>query len=468
MGDIPHGLEQLCAGSSGLELVTAETERAQLSHDTWVRGYLERRCAEARPAAAVVRPRSTVAVSALLKWADESSTPLVPFGLGSGVCGAVRAEPGQVVVDMGRMTSILALNDHSLIVTVQPGIRGADLEAELGRRGLTLGHFPQSIDVSTIGGWVSTRASGQLSTLYGNIEDMVLGLEAVIPGGRVIRLPSVPRSATGPDLRQLLLGSEGTLGVVTEVTLRLHPRAESERGRCYAFDTLAKGIEALRLILRAGWRPAVTRLYDSKEAGRNFAGAEAGDSAVLLLMSHGPASLVEAETKAAAATISGLGGRDLGEEPLTSWLEHRNEVPDFDTLLDQGLVFDTIEVAAAWDCLVPLYDTVVERVEAMEKVIAMTGHLSHCYTQGANIYFTFVAAEQDPAVAMKLYDRVWETTMTATRELGGTVSHHHGIGRVRKPWLAEELGDARELLVALKTALDPKGIMNPGVLVDLN
>ena len=177
---------------------------------------------------------------------DRTGTAVIPYGLGSGVCGAVVAGRDQVVIDMSRMARMVEINDTSLTATVEAGMRGSDFEASLEARGLTMGHFPQSIELSTVGGWCATRAAGQFSTLYGNIEDMLLGCEFVIPGGEVLRLPAVPRASTGPDLKQLLLGSEGTLGIFTELVLRVLPLAEATRGQCFAFSSLGGAIEALR------------------------------------------------------------------------------------------------------------------------------------------------------------------------------------------------------------------------------
>ena len=465
MADARAALDELVREQKGLEVVTDPTEGEAKSHDRWVRSLIERRAGVERRAAAVIRPSSTAEVSALLAWAERTRTPVVPYGLGSGVCGAVLAGPGEIVVDMARMDRILEINEASLTVTVEPGMRGADFEAELAKSGLTMGHFPQSIDVSSVGGWCATRASGQFSTCYGNIEDMLLGCEVVLAGGRTLELPPVPRSATGPDLRQLFIGSEGTLGIFTRLVFRIHPLPASRRARAYTMPSMAAGLEALRLILRAGWRPAVTRLYDPTESGRHFAGSGLEGRPALLLLSEGTEERVRVEAKASWTLAEAQGGADQGDGPVESWLEHRNEIPSFDSLLDQGLVFDTIEVAAAWDRIASLYEAVVRRGAGVDGMLAMSAHVSHCYTQGANLYFTFIAAEKDAEKAIALYDKVWELVMSATHEHGGTIAHHHGIGRVRREWLGRELGAARDLLVALKTTLDPHGIMNPGVLV---
>jgi alkyldihydroxyacetonephosphate synthase len=449
----------------GLEVLTDVAAIEARSRDSWMRSLLETRISGAPRGAVVVRPSTAAEVASVLAFADRTRTPVIPFGLGSGVCGAVLASGNEIILDLGRMNRILEINETSLTVRVEPGMRGSDFEEELNRRGYTMGHWPQSIGISTVGGWCATRASGQLSTLYGNIEQMLLGCQVALPDGKLMDLAAVTRSATGPDLRHLFLGSEGTLGVFTELVFRIHPKAELSVGRAFAMPSVGSGLEALREMLRSGWTPAVTRLYDATEAGRNFA-VTADGKPVLLLMSEGTPERVRTETTAVHAIASKHGGIDRGEDPVTSWIEHRNKVPSFEKLLSQGLVADTIEVAIGWDRIGELFETVTARGGAIPGVFAMSGHVSHCYTQGANIYFTFVAAEADPAAAIGIYDAAWRTTIETTIELGGTIAHHHGIGRVRKEWLRQELGEGASLLASLKRSFDPNGIMNPGVLID--
>jgi alkyldihydroxyacetonephosphate synthase len=460
---IESRLEQLERAQSAPEIIRDQAITEEKSRDWWTRARVARRTSPGPRAAAVLRPRSTAEVQTVLRWAQETGTGIVPFGLGSGVCGAVQADANQVVLDTSALNRVLEVDEESLTVTTQPGVRGSDFEAALAERGLTMGHFPQSIALSTVGGWCATRAAGQLSTLYGNIEDMLLGCEVVVPGGEVWRMAPTVRSSTGPDLKQLFLGSEGTLGVFTELTFRIHPAPEKRAGAGYRLADLASGIEILRLAMRAGWRPSVTRLYDATEAGRNFRVSSNG-APILLLLSEGPAALVDVEQGALAALAKGLGAESLGPEPVESWLAHRNEVPDIAALIDQGLVVDTIEVAASWHRLAELFDAVVGEGSKIPGMIAISGHVSHCYTQGANIYFTFVVMEPDAERGVAVYDRVWDLTMRHTRAVGGTIAHHHGIGRVRKKWLAQELGSSVALLQRVKSTIDPAGIMNPGVL----
>ena len=298
-------------------------------HDQWVISILRGLEKRAPRPSCVVSPRSTAEVSRILEIADADRVPIVPFGAGSGVCGGAVAPAGAIVVDLRAMNRIVELNEQAMTVRAEPGVMGADLEHWLSGRGYTMGHFPQSIDVSTIGGWVATRSAGQLSTKYGNIEEMLLCFEAVLPGGRVVRTRPVPRSSTGPDLRALFIGSEGTLGILTEATFRVHPSPEATARRAFSFGDTHAGLEAIREVVRAGWRPAVVRLYDPVEAARNFAGVAPDGQALLLVLAEGPRGLVDAEMAAIARAAASHGSKDCGEDPVSSWLVHRNQVPTF-------------------------------------------------------------------------------------------------------------------------------------------
>lgn len=440
------------------------------AHDYWALEAIRDRGPEAAPPpACVVFPESTEEVAKVLALAQERRVAVVPYGLGSGVCGGVRPGGEAIVLDTRRMAALLEVNGEALTASVQAGMNGAELERLLGERGFTLGHFPQSIALSTVGGWVSTRASGQLSTRYGNIEDLLLALEVVLPGGQVVRTFPAPRAATGPDLRQIFLGAEGTLGVVTEATLKISPKPEWQQGFGATLASWDDGMEISRELLQAGWRPAVLRLYDEVEAQRNFGTWVQQAAPLLLVMSEGTRVMtpaLEAELEAARAACRERGATLLGEEPLRHWLGHRNQVPSWEALLAGGLVVDTIEVAATWDRVRPLHRAVTDAIKAVPGIIAASGHTSHGYTTGVNIYFTFVGSATAPDEQERIYRRAWNAAMEATIAAGATIAHHHGIGRVRREFLPREVGEGgMTVLRALKAALDPHGIMNPGVLL---
>ena len=439
---------------------------ARASRDTWVVSVW--RSLQARPptpAACVVRPRATAEVAKVLAYASREHVAVVPFGAGSGVCGAVLAGADAIVVDLGDMRALRAIDGHNLLATAEAGLLGSEFEAQLNAAGYSMGHFPQSIALSTVGGWVATRAAGQFSTKYGNIEDMLVAFEAVLASGTVIRTRAVPRASTGPDLRHLFLGSEGTTGILTEVTFEIHPLAPATTQQAIAFPSMRAGLETLRRIVRDGWRPAVLRLYDEIESGRAFAGAAGATECLLLVLCEGPHALVAVEQAAVEAIAGECGGRVVGPAPVESWLHHRNAVPGFETFLKQGMIVDTIEVATAWDKIDALFAGVLAAMRAVPGLIVASGHSSHTYPTGTNIYFTFAAKPETPEDLEGLYFQIWNAAMEATLAAGGTISHHHGIGRVRREWLPKELGGAYEALVTLQRALDPVGIMNPGALL---
>jgi alkyldihydroxyacetonephosphate synthase len=447
-------------------LVDDPARIARARRDTWVIAVWRSLQPTPPPApACVVRPRSTAEVSAILAYASREGVAVVPFGAGSGVCGGIEPDASSIVVDLGDMRALRAIDGQNLLATAEAGLLGSEFEAALNEAGYSMGHFPQSIALSSVGGWVATRSAGQFSTKYGNIEQMFIAFEAVLPSGAVIRTRPVPRASTGPDLRHLFLGGEGTTGILTEVTFEIHPSPEATERQAIAFPTMHDGLEALRRIVRAGWRPAVLRLYDEIEAGRAFAGTAAASESLLLVLCEGPAGLVPAERAAVEAICAGVGGRAVGPAPVESWLHHRNTVPGFDVFLKQGMIVDTIEVATTWDKIDSLYGGVLAAMRAVPGLIVASGHSSHTYATGTNIYFTF-AAKPDVADDIEaLYFRIWNGAMEATLAAGGTISHHHGIGRVRREWLPRELGAAYDVLVAIQRTLDPAGIMNPGALL---
>lgn len=436
--------------------------------DTWSLARLWRlRDQLGPPPLCVVAPPDTEAVRRILAFANRERIGVVPFGAGSGVCGGVLPAGDSIVLDMGRMNRLLEVNETALVARAQAGMMGNAFEAALEEKGFSSRHFPQSIDISTVGGWVATRSAGQFSTRYGSIEDALVGCEVVLADGRVVRTAVTPRASTGPDLRQIFLGSEGTLGVITEATLRIHPLPASQELLSYRFADMRTGLEVIRETVRDGWRPPVVRLYDGVETERNFSSVASGSECLLLLVSEGAEALTAAEAKACRAYAEAAGGTDCGPEPVRHWLAHRNEVPTFESFLERGFVLDTIEVAATWDRIGAVYDGVVTALRAIPGMVAASGHSSHSYLTGTNIYFTFAARPSDPRDAEALYRLCWDTTMAVTLARGGSIAHHHGIGRVRREWMAREHGEGIAILRALKAALDPNGILNPGVLLPL-
>lgn len=444
-----------------------EAVRAAHRRDTWVLGEL--RDFEGHPPplpVAVVEARSTAEVSTAMRICRAHRAPVVPFGGGSGVCGGIETAADTVVISTRGLTGLIELDDRDLTARFGAGTLGGDAERLVARAGLTIGHWPQSIEISTVGGWVATRASGQYSTAYGNIEDILLALEVVLPDGQVIRTRPTPRAAAGPDLRQLFLGSEGTLGIVTEVTLSLRARPAAFQRQAFHFENLRAAIEPIRELLRAGWRPPVVRLYDPRESRRHFRASCPKDRAMLILLHEGPEPAVPVEATAVAALCRAAGGEPADRDAVDHWFDVRNEVPSFRSFIEQGTIVDTIEVASTWNHLADIYEAVTRSVSAVPGVLASTAHTSHAYRSGANLYFSFAAKPAEPAQMAAVYEECWRRTMIATLENGGGIAHHHGIGRVRREWMTEEWGATGvALLRAVKRALDPDGLLNPGALL---
>jgi alkyldihydroxyacetonephosphate synthase len=322
------------------------------------------------------------------------------------------------------------------------------------------------MDISSVGGWVATRSMGQFSTAYGGIEDMILGLEAVLPSGDVFETRLTPRSAAGPDLKQLFLGGEGTLGVVTAVTFSVRWKPEERIFRAYYAADMEQGFEAQRYIIQTGWRPPVMRQYDPAEAARLFPEHARGEDCLILLIHEGPAALAQAEAAACAGLAIDAGCEPGPEAAAAQWLAERNQVPAVEEYLNQGVVVDTIEIAATWDRIGPIYRGVCASLGEVEGLLLASAHSSHCYRSGLNLYFTFAALPPDSRDMASAYWECWRRTMEAVLAGGGGIAHHHGVGRVRRKWLARELGPGgMKMLGNLKQALDPTGFMNPGVLV---
>ena len=412
----------------------------------------------------VVRPRSAAEVATALKWATETRTPVYPFGAGSGVCGGFAPGVG-LVLDLGAMSNITDLDERSRLVTAQAGVTGPQLTTYLAERGYLLGHEPQSLAISTVGGWVATRACGQLSAKYGGIEDLLVSLEAVLPTGEVIRSKTVPRRAAGPDVASLMIGSEGTLGVVTEVTLRVTPRPDTRTDRCILFEHMADGVQACRKLAQSDLQPTVVRLYDREDTTLFMRHEEDPPQGNALLLSFDGR---DAEGRAdQAAQLAG--GEALEVRFVERWWDHRNDaVDEFASLMrGEGLlgphgVVDTMEVSGTWSVLRGLYHSMKEGLAPLADFVGC--HLSHVYPDGACLYFTLASATSTDEDALGTNERWWDTGMRTCLDNGGSISHHHGIGRLKAPWLAEELGGWFDVLKMVKMAIDPNGIMNPGAL----
>jgi alkyldihydroxyacetonephosphate synthase len=436
-------------------------------HDYWVLSHLDDLQGRAAPPPrCVVRPHSVDDVVATVNACRDANVAIVPFGLGSGVCGGVLAHTQRVLLDLSSMHQTRHIDPVNLLASFDAGKRGSDAEAEVAARALTIGHWPQSVAVSSVGGWVATRASGQFSTANGNIEDIVYSIEAVLADGSVLHAGKAPRAASGPDLRHLLLGSEGTLGVITGVTLSVRRKPEAQDYSAFLTTSLQQGFDFQRELIQRGWQPPVMRQYDAIEAQRSFAAHARADCGVLIMVHEGPAERVAVELEASDQLARKMGLQVIPATATTHWLDHRNTVPHWRAFLEKRIVVDTVEVSAPWDRIAALYSGVVAALQSVPDVLNASAHSSHAYRSGLNLYFSFAVRPEDPAEMPQRYRDCWHAIIDTTAALGGGIAHHHGIGRVRAPYLHHDLGSTGlSVLRRVKTALDPTGIMNPGVLL---
>jgi alkyldihydroxyacetonephosphate synthase len=441
------------------------TERAT---DSWTLDLLRRARGDEIPGpAAVVFPASTGEVAAVLAWATETGTAVIPRGAGSGVCGVPVNMAGAVVLDLSRMDRIGDADLVSQAVTVQAGVRGDRLEEALAEQGLTTGHYPQSIAISTVGGWIAASSAGQASTGFGAIEDILLGLTAVLPTGEILRCRAVPRTAAGPDLRRLLIGSEGTLAVVTEATLACRTRPAGYEWLAAGFPDFGTMAATLRDVRRAGTGVAVLRGYDETDAQFSFGALDHPGGGVGL--AGFPVGLAGREDRiAAAAELLTRTGTDLGARYGAHWEQHRNDavqtyaqVMGPERAFGAGAIVDTMEVAGLWSAVPRLYEEIRQALAGHAQVVGC--HLSHLYPSGSSLYFTFLINGTDEHDAEAKYRQAWDQAAASCTQAGGTITHHHGVGRLKAPYLEDELGPAGiGVLDKIRAALDPAGIMNPG------
>ncbi|GAB2923394.1 FAD-binding oxidoreductase [Rhodococcus aerolatus] len=428
---------------------------------------------------AVVAPGSVPEVQAVLAVAVEHDLAVVPFGGGTGVVGGVdpvRADrAGVVCLDLHRFDRLLALDEVSGTATLEAGLRGPQAESLLRERGFSLGHYPQSFRHATVGGFAATRSSGQASAGHGRFDDMVEALTLVTPRG-VLAPGRAPGSAAGPDLTRLVLGSEGTLGVITDVTVRVHRVPEVTRYAGWSFPDLATGADALRTLAQSGSLPTVVRLSDEVETAMNLAlaadvggASPAAGGCLAVTTVEGTTAHADARHAEVTALLRAAGGTPLGEAPARGWEAGRFDAPHLrDALLDVNAVAETLETATTWSRLHALKAAVttalVETLTAAGTPPLVMAHVSHVYPAGASLYLTVVFARGDDPAAR------WAAAKTAAGDAiaaaGATITHHHAVGRDHRPWMRAEVGDlGLDVLRAVKDALDPAGVCNPGVLI---
>lgn len=479
---LPPGFVDALSGIVGLDnLAVDDLSRAMHACGKFYGELVQLRLGKVpHPPQAVVYPRSQLEVEQVVALCSRQEVPLIPFGGHSSVTRGVAAPRGGVSLDLTRhLNQVLSISPIDCSVTVQPGIYGPAMEQELNRAGFTLGHFPQSFEFSTVGGWVATRGAGQASTGYGKIEDMVLGLTMVTPAG-TIRTRPLPAEATGPDLDRLLMGSEGAFGVITEVTFKI--RRHLPENTClasYIFKDFEQAVEAMRRIMQARFgAPCLFRLSDPEETQAAFLmggkqgglgdkfltalGYEPGKRCMMFLSAEGDKTQARLVARSAGRIARRLGAFPLGAGPVRKWLAQRYSSAYLrEPLMDLGLRTDTLETSVNWERLMELWAATRVYIKSRPHTICMV-HLSHLYENGANLYFTFIApmAEGDEVTDFTEFHQGLVETILAH---GGSLSHHHGIGRMLGPWMEREIGPvAMGLLRSIKRHLDSAGVMNPG------
>jgi alkyldihydroxyacetonephosphate synthase len=413
----------------------------------------------------VVRPRTEEDVALTLAIASERRVPVVPWGGGSGTQGGALAIHGGIVIDLRSLADVIEVDEVSMAVTVQAGKNGRELEAELNARGLMLPHYPASVEWATIGGYIAARGSGVLSTRYGKIEDLVLSLRVATPAGGLVDTVGVPRHAVGPELTQLFVGSEGTLGVITRATLQLAPLPEERRFAAVAFPSVSTGIAAIRRALQAGHRPSVVRMYDEEATRLTFAPVVGEDLSGVYTVLAFEGATAQTEERGTLALAREAGAEVLDPALGQRWWDRRYDFYHPPHQPELPAIWGTLDVVATYDRIEAVYDALRT---AVREPYAHTGlqlrmHFSHWYLWGTMIYGRFVVPDGgDDALA--LHDRIWEDGMTAALDAGAVINDHHGVGLKLGPYMRRQHGAALDTMRHIKAALDPNGVMNPGKL----
>lgn len=431
------------------------------------------------PPDAVVCPRTQEEVLQIVKLCNEWKIPIIPFAGNSSVTKALQAPKGGVSLDLKNLNKILELNETNTTVTAEAGVFGPVLEKFLNDRGYTCGHFPQSFEFSTVGGWVAAKGAGQASTGYGKMEDIALAVTVVTPEG-IIETKPYPAASIGPDIFKFFLGSEGILGVITKVTLKVRKyKAEDSSMTSFIFPDFESGCKAMREIMQGGFgKPHFFRLQDPEETDISFrmSGKEGSISDKFLkLIRYYPMKrclmyvIIDGDpdyTKFLLKKVRKVAKRnkafETGKSVVNKWLEQRYSSAYLrDSLMDQGVMIDTLETAVTWDNLLALWKAARDYVKQKQNTLSLV-HISHAYENGANLYFIFMCP-MDPKDEVGEFNKFHKGLIDVIHKNNGSLSHHHGIGRLTSHLMKEEVGElGLKTLQALKDSLDPNGIMNPG------
>lgn len=409
----------------------------------------------------VVKAESEYDIMVTIRWAYENNIPVVVRGGGSGVVGGALPVDGCIVLDVSEL-KWFELDEENMLVRVGAGVRGIDLERKLNKLGYTIRHYPQSLLESTVGGWIATLASGQYSTKYGNIEDVVLSLKIVLPDGSLIKIGGVPRKSEGPDIRRVFIGSEGIFGVIVEAELRILPLPEHEIYASYSLPSFHEGLAFVRKLMIKGIKPAVIRLYDRDDSILWFPDLEeVHGKNLLILIFEGERDIIEAEFKIAKKFLT-KDSIDLNEEPVKYWLKERFKGrDDIKRYLSMGILFDTLDIIGLWSQLPLIYSELKSKLRKIKGIMHVSAHASHFYLNGGCLYFTVGGVEED---IRAFYKRIWQKTFEICKAIGCSASHHHGIGVLKREWFKNRLHE-HAIISKIKETLDPKNIMNPGKLI---
>lgn len=454
-------------------VLTDEETLKQFSCDRWLK-YQYVHDVYTRPTpAAVAYVQDTEQVAEVLKYLNENKINCVPRTGASATEGGLETlVRDSVVVDGSQMNKILNFDPYNMQVTVQCGVGLQVLDDFLREKGFTTGHSPQSKPLAQMGGLTATRSIGQFSTLYGGIEDMVAGLEAVFPDGEVVRVKSVPRRAAGPDIRHIIIGNEGALCFITEVTVKIFPYfPDNYHTRGYLVNDMHTGLGILREVMVEGYKPSVARLYDIGDSEYYFSAIEK-DQCVMVFVSEGPAEISEATIKAIDRIALERGAQPADADYIANWFAHLNWDPaniqaEVDEILSTNNLGFTTEISGNWEVVEKIYDVCIKRIAKEVPDLTMLGaHSSHSYINGTNMYFMYYYNVNCGITeeVKKYHARINAIIVEETIRLGGSMVHHHGIGKGRAAWTKEEHGSAYMLLEGLKKQFDPNGIMNCGTI----
>ncbi|MCF6657684.1 FAD-binding oxidoreductase [Raoultella ornithinolytica] len=463
MSDVSHLITDLKSILPESQVLSDRETLQASSHDTWpLSTKLRRLGCHDYQADVVVKVTDEKQIQQVLALATANDTPVTPRALASSVTGQPLPTRGGIVLDVTGMTQHREINITNLTVEVSAGYNGGQLEDELQQMGWTLGHSPQSLYQSTVGGWLSTLATGQFSSYYGGIEELVTAYTVILATGEKLRLKASPRAAMGPDLRQLFIGAEGTLGIVTSVQLKIFPLPQTRLYDSLELPSIDAGLEIMREQAMAGLRPFLLRLYDTNEA-RHAMQNPLQDKPVMFLGTQGVDAVAHAEMDAFMAIVHRHGGKSIGSEGVLKWMERRFDFSTVEKLLDShGGFAETIEIAHTWDGISDLYHALHEMLTPLADEVL--SHFSHVYPQGTSMYMILLGRESSDREAVEKLRTIWRETMRVCLEHHAELSHHHGGGLVRSPYARESLGSAHLLLRRVKQALDPNGTLNPGKL----